>query len=60
MGKSLVFAMLIAVAGCRAGMSAGRNSAAVGQATTEAVVTSVVYLIIADAAINILCQELEI
>ncbi|MFK7830837.1 MAG: ABC transporter permease [Congregibacter sp.] len=55
--KALVFATLIAVAGCRAGMGAGRNSAAVGQATTEAVVTSVVYLIIADAAINILCQQ---
>lgn len=58
--KAFVFAILIAIAGCRAGMSAGRNSAAVGQATTEAVVTSVVYLIIADAAINILCQHLGI
>lgn len=60
MGKAIVFACLIAVAGCRAGMSAGRNSAAVGRATTEAVVTSVVYLIIADAAINIFCQQLAI
>jgi phospholipid/cholesterol/gamma-HCH transport system permease protein len=58
--KSLVFAFLIALAGCRAGMSAGRSSAGVGKATTEAVVTAVVYLIIADAGINILCQQLEI
>ncbi|GAB5414684.1 MAG: ABC transporter permease [Congregibacter sp.] len=60
MGKALIFALLIALAGCRAGMSAGRNSAAVGKATTDAVVTAVVYLIIADAAINILCQQLSI
>jgi len=60
MAKSLVFAVLIAIAGCRAGISAGRSSAAVGSATTEAVVTSVVYLIVADAAINILCQQLSL
>lgn len=58
--KSLIFATLIALAGCQAGMSAGRNSAAVGKATTDAVVTAVVYLIIADAAINILCQQLAL
>jgi phospholipid/cholesterol/gamma-HCH transport system permease protein len=57
-GKSLVFATLIAVAGCREGISAGRNSEAVGKATTDAVVTAVVYLIIADAGINIICQQL--
>ena len=60
MGKSLVFAALIAIAGCRAGMTAGRSSAAVGEATTNAVVTAIVYLIIADAAINILCQQLSL
>lgn len=58
MGKALVFAVLIALAGCRAGMSAGRNSAAVGRATTDAVVTAIVYLIVADAIVNILCQHL--
>lgn len=56
--KAFVFAVLIATAGCRAGVNAGRNSAAVGRATTDAVVTSVIYLIVADAAINILCQQL--
>lgn len=60
LAKAFVFAALIAIAGCRAGMLAGRSSAAVGRATTEAVVTAVVYLIIADAAINILCQQLSI
>ncbi|MEM9314120.1 MAG: ABC transporter permease [Pseudomonadota bacterium] len=60
MAKALVFAVLIALAGCRAGIAAGRSSAAVGEATTAAVVTAVVYLIIADAAINILCQQLGV
>lgn len=58
--KSVVFGMLIAIAGCRSGINSGRSSAAVGQAATEAVVTAVVYLIIADAAINIIFQQLEI
>jgi len=58
--KSLIFAVLIAVAGCRSGINSGRSSAAVGQAATEAVVTAVVYLIVADAAINILFQQMGI
>jgi phospholipid/cholesterol/gamma-HCH transport system permease protein len=58
--KSVVFGILIAVAGCRSGINSGRSSAAVGQAATEAVVTAVVYLIVADAAINIVFQQLGI
>ena len=52
--KSLVFAALIAVAGCQAGLLSGRTSAAVGNATTRAVVNAIVYLVVADAAFNIL------
>jgi phospholipid/cholesterol/gamma-HCH transport system permease protein len=58
--KSVIFAILIAVAGCRSGINCGRSSAAVGQAATEAVVTALVYLIVADAAINIICQQVGI
>jgi phospholipid/cholesterol/gamma-HCH transport system permease protein len=58
--KSLFFGLLIAIAGCRAGIQCGRSSAAVGQAATNAVVTSIVYLIVADATFNILFQELGI
>jgi phospholipid/cholesterol/gamma-HCH transport system permease protein len=57
--KSVTFALLIAVAGCRSGINSGRSSAAVGQAATQAVVTAIIYLIVADAAINILCQQLD-
>jgi phospholipid/cholesterol/gamma-HCH transport system permease protein len=58
--KGLVFATLIAIAGCRSGINSGRSSAAVGQAATEAVVTAIVYLIVADAAINIIFQQIGI
>jgi len=58
--KSVVFAILIAIAGCRAGINCGRSSAAVGEAATTAVVTAIVYLIVSDAAINILFQELGV
>jgi phospholipid/cholesterol/gamma-HCH transport system permease protein len=58
--KSLVFAALIATAGCQAGLRSGRSSAAVGQATTRAVVNAIVYLVVADAGLNILYDKLGI
>ncbi|MBP8926117.1 MAG: ABC transporter permease [Pseudomonadales bacterium] len=58
--KSVVFGVLIAVAGCRAGIQCGRSSEAVGQAATVAVVTAIVYIVVADAAFNILYQRLGI
>ncbi len=58
--KSLVFGVLIALAGCRAGINCGRDSNAVGLATTNAVVRAIVYLVVADAAFNILYDKLGI
>ena len=58
--KAVVFATLIAIAGCQAGLQSGRTSAAVGDATTRAVVHAVVYLVVADAVLNILYDKLEI
>ena len=58
--KSIVFGALIGFAGCHAGMRCGRSSAAVGQATMTAVVTAIVYLVIADAGLNILYFHLGI
>ena len=60
LAKAVVFAALIAIAGCRAGMACGRDSAAVGNATTKAVVTAIVYLVVSDAALNILYSEMGI
>src|SRR3546814_15013644 len=48
--KSVVFAVLIAIAGCQAGLQSGRSSPAGGQATTRAVGNATVYLVGADAA----------
>ena len=58
--KSLVFGALIATAGCQAGLRSGRSSAAVGLATTRAVVSAIVYIVVADAALNILYDKLNI
>jgi phospholipid/cholesterol/gamma-HCH transport system permease protein len=58
--KSIAFAVLIGAAGCRAGLRCGRSSEAVGQATTTAVVRAIVWLVVADAAFNIVYQRLGI
>ncbi|MDX9873312.1 MAG: ABC transporter permease [Spongiibacteraceae bacterium] len=58
--KSLAFAVVIAAAGCHAGLLSGRSSSAVGQATTRAVVHAIVYLVVVDAGLNILYNELGI
>ena len=58
--KSIFFAILIGIAGCQAGLNCGRDSAAVGAATTTAVVRAIVYLIVADAAFNILFDKMGI
>lgn len=58
--KSVCFGVLIAIAGCQAGMNCGRNSDAVGMAATNAVVRAIVYLVVADAAFNILFDHVNI
>jgi phospholipid/cholesterol/gamma-HCH transport system permease protein len=58
--KSIFFGVLIAIAGCQAGLNCGRNSDAVGMAATNAVVHSIVYLVVADAAFNILYDNLGV
>jgi phospholipid/cholesterol/gamma-HCH transport system permease protein len=46
--KSGVFGVLIAVAGCLRGMQCGRSATEVGNAATSAVVTAIVWIIVAD------------
>jgi phospholipid/cholesterol/gamma-HCH transport system permease protein len=58
--KSLIFGILIAIAGCQAGLACGRNSNAVGVATTKAVVRAIVFLVVSDAALNILYDKLGV
>ncbi|MDB6004826.1 MAG: hypothetical protein JWR15_1813 [Prosthecobacter sp.] len=48
--KSLFFGAIIAGCGCFQGMKAGKSSAAVGEATTRAVVASITAIIVVDSA----------
>lgn len=58
--KSFFFAAAIAISGCMQGMNAGNSSAAVGQATTRAVVVSITAIIILDSAFAALFTILKI
>jgi len=58
--KGTVYGMLIAFAGCLRGMQCGRSAQAVGEATTSAVVTGILFIIIAASLLTILFQELGI
>ena len=56
----LVFGVLVALAGCLRGIQCGRSASAVGQATTSAVVTSIVCIVLATAIITIVANILGI
>ncbi|WP_418320343.1 MlaE family ABC transporter permease [Piscinibacter sakaiensis] len=56
--KAPVFALAIAVIGVRMGMTVGRDTRALGAATTSTVVQSIVAVILLDAAFAVLLQAL--
>lgn len=58
--KSVVFGIIIAVCGCHAGMQSGRSAAAVGAATTTAVVNAIVWIIVADGIFAVVTTMLRI
>jgi phospholipid/cholesterol/gamma-HCH transport system permease protein len=47
--KSVAFGVIIAVCGCLRGLSSERDTAGVGRAATSAVVTSILWFVVADA-----------
>lgn len=55
-----VFGILVALSGCLRGMQCGRSASAVGLATTSAVVTGIVSIVIATAVITVVCNVLGI
>jgi len=57
---SAVFGFLVSGSGCLRGMQCGRSSAAVGKATTSAVVTGIICIIIATAIITVICDFLGV
>jgi len=58
--KAGIYAIIIALSGCMRGMQSGRSSAAVGEATTSAVVTAIVGIIVTDGIFAVLCNVLGI
>jgi phospholipid/cholesterol/gamma-HCH transport system permease protein len=58
--KSAVFGILVALSGSLRGMQCGRSSLAVGSAATSAVVTGIVFIIVSDSVITIICSILGI
>jgi phospholipid/cholesterol/gamma-HCH transport system permease protein len=58
--KCGVFGVLIALSGCMRGMQCGRSASAVGDAATSAVVTGIVFIVIADSLMTVMCNRLGI
>ncbi len=56
--KSAVFGVLIGFAGCLRGMECGRSAMAVGEATTSAVVSSIVFIVLSDSILTIIFNAL--
>ena len=59
LAKSLTFGALIAIAGCRCGLRAGRSAADVGRAATTAVVVGIVGVIALDAVFAVCANALD-
>jgi phospholipid/cholesterol/gamma-HCH transport system permease protein len=57
---SVVFGVLVALAGCLRGIQCGRSASAVGEAATSAVVTGIVSIVVATGIITFLCEVLGI
>jgi phospholipid/cholesterol/gamma-HCH transport system permease protein len=58
--KGSVYAVLVALAGCRQGLNAGRSAQAVGEATTAAVVQAIVWMVIAASLLTVIFQRLGV
>jgi phospholipid/cholesterol/gamma-HCH transport system permease protein len=54
--KSVVYGLIVGLSGCRRGLQAENNAAGVGQAATSAVVTAILFIIVADAIFAVLFQ----
>ena len=58
--KSVVYGILVALAGCQQGMACGGSAMAVGQATTKAVVMSIVMIVVSASILTIIYINLGI
>lgn len=58
--KSSVFGVLVALSGCMQGVNCGRSAAAVGDATTSAVVMAIVAIIVGDGVFGVLAPPFPV
>jgi len=58
--KGAFYGALVALSGCLRGMQCGTNAAAVGEATTSAVVTGITAIIASDGLFAVICNALHI
>jgi phospholipid/cholesterol/gamma-HCH transport system permease protein len=58
--KGSFFGFLVAYTGCLRGMQSGSSAAAVGEATTRAVVTGITAIVASDGVFAVLCNALHI
>lgn len=56
--KGQLYVLLVALAGCRAGLDAGRSAEAVGAATTRAVVTGLIWIVAAASGTTVVFTAL--
>ena len=56
----VVFGIIISICGCYYGIFCGRNADSVGKATTKAVVSSIVWMIVLTGIITWMCEVLNI
>ena len=58
--KSVVYGSLVALAGCKQGMSCGNSAMAVGQSTTKAVVAGIVLIVVSASLLTVIYINLGI
>lgn len=57
---SVVYGIIISLCGCYEGLNAGRDADSVGKATTGAVVTALVWMIVATGILTVILEEMGI
>lgn len=60
LGKTPIFALIIASVGCHQGMRVAGSADSVGQNTTKSVVLSIFFIIVADAIFSIIFSKLKL
>ena len=58
--KSVVYGVLVALAGCQQGMACGKSALAVGQCTTKAVVMGIVLIVTSASILTVIYINLGI